>query len=174
MCPEMVRSYPNSETTGYLTRVSWRWCFAINLPIGVLSLVVVVVLLRRSLFGSQTVCEGETGRRVFFAAQLKTIDIIGQTLFVLGFGLIVLGLTWGGAAYPWTSPTVLVPLVSGVLLIGSFACWERQLEPGRYLAAKLLQRPMIPWCIISKRDVGILFYTECATGMSMFSVSLPS
>lgn len=170
---EVGSSCPNSQIIGYLTRASWRWVFAINLPIGVLAVLVVILFLRKSLFGPQAVGGGEMQQSVSFTAQLKTIDVVGQTLFVLGFGLIVLGLTWGGVQYPWTSPAVLVPLIAGILLICAFACWEREMEPGRRLAAVLSQKPMIPWCVISKRDIGILFYTECATGMTMFSVSTP-
>lgn len=103
--------------------------------------------------------------------RLKTIDIGGQSLFIVGFGLIILSLTWGGATYSWKSAAVLLPLFAGFLLIISFAIWERQLAPGRYLSRKFpLQKAMIPWAMISTRDIGLLFFTECVSGMAMFSV----
>ncbi|KAK5998022.1 MFS-type transporter ucsD [Cladobotryum mycophilum] len=160
---------------GYLTGSNWRWCFGINLPIAGLALVITFVFLRKELLGPQPIPEldetNETGRRTKLIARLKTVDFGGQILFLLGFGLIILGLTWGGATYSWGSAPVLVPLIIGGLLAGSFLAWERQLAPGRSLSRKLpWQRAMIPWSLLTNRDIGIIFYTECVTGMSMYAV----
>lgn len=161
--------------TGFLTNVNWRWCFAINLPIGVFSLIITFFLLRKHLLGPQPIAEldetAETGRRTKFMVRLKTIDFGGQVLFIAGFGLIILGLTWGGATYAWNSAAVISSLAVGVVLLVAFVNWERLLEPGRYLAERLpKQKPMIPWTLLSTKDMGLLFYIECGTGMSMFSV----
>ncbi|OAA76681.1 Major facilitator superfamily domain, general substrate transporter [Akanthomyces lecanii RCEF 1005] len=160
---------------GFLTKVNWRWCFAINLPIGIFSLFVVFFLLREHLLGPQPIPEldetQETGRRTKFLARLKTIDFGGQALFISGFGLIILGLTWGGATYPWGSVPVVASLAIGFVLLAAFINWERLLEPGRSLAERLpKQKPMIPWTLLSTKDMGLLFYIECGTGISMFSV----
>jgi hypothetical protein len=32
------------------------------------------------------------------------------------------------------------------------------------------QKAMIPWELISNRDIGLLFYCECATGVGMYAV----
>lgn len=161
---------------GYLSGANWRWCFGINLPVGAVALIAIVFVLRKELLGPQPIPEldetVDTGRRSRFAARLKTIDVGGQILFVLGFGLIVLALTWGGVTYAWNSVPVLVSLIVGVLLSVAFFIWERMLSPGRMLSAKLVnQRPMIPWAMLTNRDVGLIFYTEIATGMALYSVS---
>ncbi|PWI73841.1 hypothetical protein PCL_09117 [Purpureocillium lilacinum] len=160
---------------GYLTRANWRWCFGINLPIAAVALLAIFFVLRKELLGPQPIPEldetTETGRRAKLAARLKTVDVGGQALFVIGFGLIILGLTWGGVTYPWASAAVIVSLVVGCLFVGFFFVWERMLSPGRALSKKMpWQRPMIPWAMLTNRDLGLIFYTECATGMAMFSV----
>ncbi|KAL4730246.1 hypothetical protein ACLX1H_002279 [Fusarium chlamydosporum] len=160
---------------GYLTKANWRWCFGINLPIAVFALVIVFFVLRKELLGPQPIPElhetNETGRRTKLDAQLKTVDFGGQILFILGFGLIILALTWGGATYPWSSPAVIVPLVLGIIFAGIFGYWEYMLAPGNTMAEKLpWQRAMIPWELISNRDIGLLFYCECANGIGMYSV----
>lgn len=38
---------------GFLTQASWRWCFAINLPIAVLVMILALLLLRKVLLGPQ-------------------------------------------------------------------------------------------------------------------------
>ncbi|KAJ3471201.1 hypothetical protein MRS44_001300 [Fusarium solani] len=160
---------------GYLTNADWRWCFAINLPIAVVALVIIFFILRKELLGPQPIPElnetAETGRRTKFIARLKTVDVGGQLLFIFGFGLIILAMTWGGATYPWGSAAVIVPLVLGVICTGVFLYWEYLLAPGNTMAEKLpWQRAMIPWDLISNRDIGLLFYCECATGMGMYAV----
>ncbi|OBS27035.1 hypothetical protein FPOA_00976 [Fusarium poae] len=160
---------------GYLTRADWRWCFGINLPIAVLALIVAFFVLRKELLGPQPIPElnetADTGRRTKFIARLKTVDFGGQLLFILGFGLIILALTWGGATYPWSSPAVIVPLVLGVIFAGIFCYWEYLLAPGNTVAENMpWQKAMIPWELISNRDIGLLFYCECATGVGMYAV----
>ncbi|KJK74256.1 hypothetical protein H634G_10402 [Metarhizium anisopliae BRIP 53293] len=160
---------------GYLSGSNWRWCFGINLPVGAVALIAVFFVLRKELLGPQPIPEldetVETGQRSKFAARLKTVDVGGQVLFVLGFGLIVLALTWGGATYSWNSAPVLVSLVLGLVFSLVFFIWERLLSPGRMLSVKLpKQRAMIPWAMLTNRDVGLIFYTEIATGMALFSV----
>lgn len=160
---------------GYLTKASWRWCFAINLPICVVSLVIVFFIVRKELLGPQPIAEldetAETGRRTKFTARLKTIDYGGQILFIIGFGLIILGLTWGGASYPWKSAAVIASLVLGVIFAVCFIVWEYMLAPGNPLSLVLpYQKPMLPWVMLCNRDVLLLSACEFASGMTMFAV----
>lgn len=174
----ILASYLTNHTrhTGYLTNANWRWCFGINLPIAVASLVAIFFVLRKELLGPQPIAEldetAETGRRSRYMARLKTIDFGGQLLFLFGFGLLILGLTWGGATYPWDSPAVIVSLVLGTIITLGFLYWQSLFSPGRMLSRKMpWQRPMIPWNILTNRDIGLLFYTEVGNGIGMFAVS---
>ncbi|KAM0330656.1 hypothetical protein ACHAQA_003607 [Verticillium albo-atrum] len=160
---------------GYLTSADWRWCFGINLPVGVAAMIVVFFVLRKELLGPQPLPQlqetAETGRRTTFKHRLRTIDVGGQILSLLGFALIILAFTWAGATYAWNTAAVLVPLIAGVLIIAAFLWWEYQMAPGNMLAQKFKQqRAMIPWKVLINRDIGLLFYTSFATGMAMYSV----
>lgn len=107
-------------------------------------------------------------------ARLKSIDLGGQVLFLFGFGLIILGLTWGGATYPWASAAVIVSLVLGAIMLAAFFYWENLFADGNLLFEKWpWQRPMMPWDMITNRDIGLLFYTEVGNGIGMFAVSHP-
>lgn len=140
------------------------------------SLVVVFFFLRKELLGPQPI-DGlddtvETGRRTRYAARLLSIDIGGQILFLFGFGLIILGLTWGGATYPWASAAVIVSLVLGGVLTTAFFYWESLFANGKLVKEKWpWQRPMMPWNILTNRDISLLFYTEVGSGIGMFAVS---
>ncbi|OAA54661.1 Major facilitator superfamily domain, general substrate transporter [Cordyceps fumosorosea ARSEF 2679] len=161
---------------GYLTQASWRWCFAINLPIGVVSVVLVAALLRKELIGPQPLPElagsnaegGSRGHR--FLARISTVDAVGQLLFLLGMGLLLLAFTWGGSTYPWGSAAVVAPLVLGVALTVAWLVFERSMAHGRAMARVFgRQRAMMPWDLLSQRDTLIVFLVGFGGGMAMFA-----
>lgn len=163
---------------GYLTQASWRWCFAINLPVGVVAIVLVVLVLRRELLGPQPIpeLEGEghhaaLGRRARFGARLMTIDFIGQVLFLSGLGLLILAFTWAGSTYGWGSAAVVAPLVVGAVLSVAWVFYEYSMAPP-HLMSRIFrsQRAMMPWELLAKRDISLLFFVNFDLGVSMFAV----
>lgn len=91
---------------GYLTQVSWRWCFIINIPMCVAAAVIAHFVLRPELLGPQEIARtdgstDESQTSPTFFARLTTIDFGGQFLFLFGMGLLVLALTWADFYYPW-------------------------------------------------------------------------
>ncbi|KAF9885036.1 hypothetical protein FE257_000767 [Aspergillus nanangensis] len=55
---------------------------------------------------------------------LRELDWIGMAMFASGLFLFLMGLAWGGNAYPWGSAAVLCPLIVGILLLGALIVWE--------------------------------------------------
>ncbi|KAB5582509.1 major facilitator superfamily domain-containing protein [Coniochaeta sp. 2T2.1] len=161
---------------GYLTKTNWRWCFAINLPVCAAAILLIFILLRKELLGPQPIpiVDGttESSRRARFTKRLMTIDVGGQLLFLFGFGLLVLALTWAGATYAWDSAYVLAPLIIGCVLIGVFAFYEKLMRPGEGFLSRRwpIQQAMVPWKLIANRDVGLMFYITVCTGAAMYSV----
>lgn len=100
-----------------------------------------------------------------------TIDAGGQLLFLFGFGLLVLALTWAGATYSWDSAAVLAPLCIGVVIVGLFGYYEKLMAPDGLLSRRWpIQRAMVPWKLVSNRNVGLMFYITFCTGAAMYSV----
>jgi MFS family permease len=160
---------------GYLTDVSWRWCFIINIPLGVAGLVLAHFVLRSELLGPQRInrLDGDTSTEVpqTFAARLSTIDFGGQFLFLFGLGLLVLALTWGGSYYPWKDVKVLATLIIGVLIFCAFIIWEYFMLPGHALANRSpTRKAMIPIKLLFTRNSGLLIYSNFVTGMAMYAV----
>lgn len=163
---------------GYLTaRAGWRWCFAVNLPVGVLAMALVAWLLRAELLPAQEVDEVLVGRgrRVTrlgrLRARLGTIDYGGQALFLFGIGLLVLAFTWGGAMFPWDSTAVVVSLVVGGVLTVAWVVYEWAMVPGRTMARTFpAQKAMMPWQLLMQRDIGLLVLINFASGVAMFAV----
>ncbi|EAQ83590.1 hypothetical protein CHGG_09994 [Chaetomium globosum CBS 148.51] len=174
---------------GYLTGVSWRWCFAINLPVAVVGIALVVVLLRGRLIGALAIEEvtgrgwgaeedGYRGRKRDpgtplgrFLARLATVDFGGQLLFLWGLGLLVLGFTWAGSTYAWDSAAVLVTLVVGAVLTVAWLVYEWAMVPGRVMSRVFpMQTAMMPWQLLMQKDVGLMMGINFANGAAMFAI----
>jgi MFS family permease len=96
----------------FTSRVSWRWCFFINLPFGGVALTVLVFFLKLH------------NPRTPFKKGLAAIDWIGN-LFVIGGTLMVLmGLQFGGVEFAWKSATVICLIVFGAVTVGIFCIYE--------------------------------------------------
>ncbi|KAI2643460.1 major facilitator superfamily domain-containing protein [Xylaria nigripes] len=91
---------------------SWRWCFWINLPIAGLAGIFVFLFLKVHT-PKTPIIEG-----LMAMDWLGTITIVGATVMFL------LGLGYGGVAYPWNSAIVICLIVFGVVTLGVFAIIE--------------------------------------------------
>lgn len=155
---------------GYLTTVTWRWCFIVNIPLCCTGLAVAHFLTRPVLLGPQDLARQEDMTKISssdrIVRRLSTVDIGGQLIFLFGMGLLVLALTWDGSYYPWDDAKVVAPLVIGAVLMLVFLIWEYFLSPGRWLARQFpLQRAMISLKLIRTRNGGLLMYIDFITGM---------
>lgn len=167
---------------GYLVEASWRWCFAINLPVAVLAIPLLVLLLRKELLGPQPLLElarheadARGARRERLVARLATIDYVGQTLFLSGMSLLILAFTWAGGeqagTYAWDSAHVLAPMVIGAVLAVAWILYEYSMAPPRSMSRVFKhQRAMVPWEVIAKPDIGLLFFVNVCVGMCMYAV----
>lgn len=97
----------------FTTHLSWRWIFYINLPLGLVALVVIALVLPRRTVRVQ-----------------RAIDYLGAGLLALALSALVLFTDLGGITLPWTSPPMLALITSSFLLIVAFVYVEtRAPEP---------------------------------------------
>jgi hypothetical protein len=153
---------------GSLAKVNWRYCFVISIPIAALSHIMIFFLLRDELIRGTHSFTGPNRKSIW--SGLSTIDYGGTVLFIFGTGLIIIGTSWGGSKYAWSSVQVLAPLVIGSVLFVAFWIWEYLLEPGR-VVSKIFpkQVAMIPWHLFQRKDVFYLTLINAATGAAMYS-----
>jgi EmrB/QacA subfamily drug resistance transporter len=99
---------------GFLTdNASWRWIFYINVPLGVVALVVTAAALP------------SMARRVS-----HRIDWLGAGLLAAGTSAIILLTTWGGTQYDWVSAPIIALALGGAAALGAFFLVERRVaEP---------------------------------------------
>ncbi|KGO48473.1 Major facilitator superfamily domain, general substrate transporter [Penicillium expansum] len=98
----------------FTTNVTWRWCFYLNLPVGGVSLAILVLFLHI-----------ESPKTPFWAG-LRCIDWTGTFLIIGGTLMFLFGLEFGGVNYPWASPTVICLIVFGVFTwaLAMFLEWK--------------------------------------------------
>jgi len=95
------------------TNLSWRWIFYINLPIGVLALVVLALTFPSVATRIQ-----------------HTIDYLGAGLLALALAALVLFVSLGGTTYPWASTQEFGLGALTLVALGAFVLAEhRAAEP---------------------------------------------
>ncbi|SPO02436.1 uncharacterized protein DNG_05109 [Cephalotrichum gorgonifer] len=106
-------------------RLSWRWCFFIEmLLVGLASVILALFLKTSKPKGTH-----EDALVLEFASAVKEIshriDVVGTALFVPAFTLLILALQWGGSVHEWSDWRVLLPLAVSVVLLCTFALVQR-------------------------------------------------
>src|SRR5258708_24658257 len=109
---------------GFLVEhLSWRWIFYINLPLGIIALLVIA-----AVFKPRT-------------AHVKhTIDYMGAAFLATALTCVILFTSQGGTILPWSSPQLWFTLAVGIVSIGGFVYEER-----------LASAPIIPLGLFRER-----------------------
>lgn len=99
---------------GYLTSISWRWCFWINVPIGGVSLACLVFFTPST---PPAVKAASTWR-----GKLAQLDPLGFVLIAPSVICLLFAIEWGGSKYSWSSGQVITLfIVFGILLLAFIA-----------------------------------------------------
>ena len=97
----------------FATHISWRWIFYINLPLGIIALLVLAATLP---------AQSERVRR--------SIDYVGSALLAAALSAIILFADLGGSEFSWASPFIIVLIIVAVVsLIGFIFAESRAAEP---------------------------------------------
>ncbi len=91
---------------------TWRWVFYINIPVGILALLVLVFLM--------PVLRGATKR--------PFIDYTGAALLILGTVPLMLGFSLAGTQYDWLSPQILGLFSLSIVVLAALVIYAVRLE----------------------------------------------
>ncbi|KAF2415860.1 putative efflux pump antibiotic resistance protein [Tothia fuscella] len=97
----------------FTSKITWRWCFWINLPVGGHALLLMIFILPLKPALREHVGKSSIDR-------VWQFDPIGTAILIPGLILLLLGLQWGGSE-SWRSTKVIVTLISGIILLVAFA-----------------------------------------------------
>lgn len=124
----------------FVDRLSWRWVFYINLPLGIVALLVIASVLHIPV------------RRTS-----HTIDYLGTFLIAVVAAALVLMTSLGGVTYGWGSWQIVGLAVAGMVLLAAFVRVETR-------AAE----PVLPLTLFRSRTFTLCAVIGFIVGFAMF------
>ncbi|KAF2431298.1 hypothetical protein EJ08DRAFT_587576 [Tothia fuscella] len=100
----------------FTEKVSWRWCFYINLPIGGLAAIFVFFFFKAP--------SNVKPVEATFKEKMLQMDFGGAALVMGAIISFILALQYGGQTHPWKSGTVIGLLVGCFAIFVVFVAWE--------------------------------------------------
>ncbi|MCJ1396364.1 MFS sugar transporter [Xylographa bjoerkii] len=136
----------------FTDKLTWRWCFYINLPIGAVTFIVI------TLFFKSPARQKEAS--IGFKERFKQFDPFGTVVFIPAIICLLLALQWGGSTYAWGSGRIIALFVIFGLLVISFIgiqLWKKETAT-------------VPPRIISQRSVAFGFLFAFSLGGAFFTI----
>jgi EmrB/QacA subfamily drug resistance transporter len=120
----------------FTDHLSWRWAFYINLPLGILVILV-------------------AGATIPKIAKINRppIDYLGIVFVAIGASTLTLAVSWGGTQYPWESPMIIGLFIAAAVSLVIFIFVEsRAADP--ILPLRLFRSQVFTICVILSFVVG--------------------
>ena len=124
----------------FTTHLSWRWIFYINLPLGIVALVVIAATLP------------STAER-----RHPAIDYAGTALLAIALSAIVLVSDVSGTSRPITSPSMLAVIAIAVITLVAFVFVERR-----------AREPVLPLRLFANRTFALTSAVGLIVGFALF------
>jgi EmrB/QacA subfamily drug resistance transporter len=128
----------------FTEHLGWRWIFYINIPVGGIALLVIASVLR--------IPKRRTDHR---------IDYLGTAVLGAAVSCVVLGTTWGGTTYPWSSGVILGLAIGAIALVSIFLLIESR-------AAE----PLVPLSLFRSRVFSISITVGFLMGFVMYGLAV--
>ncbi|KAJ5318489.1 hypothetical protein N7476_004909 [Penicillium atrosanguineum] len=119
----------------FTDKVSWRWCFYINLPIGGLAAGTIFLLFKPPMSAAPT--------RATPKEKFLQMDLVGGALMI---GLIIsfiLALQYGGQTHSWNSSEVIGLLIGFFVMVLVFLAWENYQQERAMIVPRLFMKRYI-------------------------------
>ncbi|KAJ7836165.1 major facilitator superfamily domain-containing protein, partial [Mycena leptocephala] len=108
---------------GALTeKVSWRFCFWINIPAGAVTVIVIAIFFKAPGISHEA-------RSVPMAKRIQQLDPWGTLVFIPAIVCLLLALQLGGSKYSWRNGRIIALLVLFCVLIAAFVgiqVWKQE------------------------------------------------
>jgi len=125
----------------FTDHLSWRWIFYINLPLGLIAMLMIWTRLQLPV--------RKTEHRV---------DVLGALLLTASAITLLLATVWGGSRYTWGSSEIVGLIAAGVVAAAAFLSWERKAE-----------EPIIPMRLFKNDIFRVASLLSLLSGLVMFT-----
>ncbi|MBE4908916.1 MFS transporter [Bacillus luteolus] len=127
----------------FVEYVSWRLVFWVNVPLGILAIIVLVLFLHEGI-----------------EKKKHSIDYIGAVLLFVAISAIMIVLVEGGVHWSWTSTQSLTLIVVALIALVLFVIQENRAK-----------EPMMPFTIWKEKSIFIANITSLTTGVMLIGIS---
>ncbi|KAI9683361.1 MAG: hypothetical protein M1829_005433 [Trizodia sp. TS-e1964] len=134
----------------FTDKVTWRWCFYINLPIGAVTVISMVFFFHPQ--------QPKRAKTLTLKEKLSNFDPIGTALFIPAIICLLLALQWGGQKYEWNNGRIIALFVIAGLLIAGFVAvqiWKQDMAT-------------VPPRILKQRSVFFALWYSACLGSAFF------
>ncbi|MFJ9629964.1 MFS transporter [Streptomyces sp. NPDC101175] len=126
---------------GYFTdHLSWRWCFYVNVPFGVVTFAVVTVVLKLPK-----------------PATKARLDVLGALLLAVTSTCLVLLTSWGGTEYAWGS-RVILGLGAGAVAAALLFLVAEHFAPEPLIPLRLFRDPVFNVTALVGLVIGVALF----------------
>lgn len=126
---------------GWFTEgIGWRWAFWINLPLGILAIVIAAIALKLPKHSNKV-----------------RFDAWGTLTMAVAVTSIILVASWGGGEYEWDSPIIITLIALAVVFSALFVWAEAKAE-----------EPLIPLKVFKNRNFVLSTAAGLFIGIAMF------
>ncbi|KAI1259344.1 major facilitator superfamily domain-containing protein [Xylariaceae sp. FL1019] len=132
----------------FTSNVTWRWCFYINIPFGVVAFIVIIVFLR---------VPDRPETRISTKAKLSQLDALGTAALIPAVVSLLLAVQWGGLTFPWNDRRVIALLTLGIFLFIVFVLVQSFLP----------KTATIPPHILKQRSIMAGFWATLTAGSQL-------
>ncbi|KAI9203463.1 major facilitator superfamily domain-containing protein [Polychytrium aggregatum] len=132
----------------FTDKISWRWCFFINLPFGALAILAIVFFLHLPT------PEGS------ITAKLQRIDYLGSLVLISAVICLLLPVQYGGGDWAWNAPQTIALFVAAAVLTGLFI----------FIEFRVAKEPVIPPSIFRHHSVGLILAFTFLFGAAFLAI----
>ncbi|KAL5889040.1 hypothetical protein ACKVWC_004292 [Pyricularia oryzae] len=123
----------------FTDHINWRWCFWINVPIGFISIVVVVFFVN--------INRDNNPQRKRLIDRIREVDLWGIIALFPTIVCFILAIQWGGTEFAWNSPEVIGLFIATAVLGATFV----------WVEIRMGDQGMLPPRLFKNRDMVIAF-----------------
>ena len=138
----------------FTDKLTWRWCFWINLPIGGVTIAIILFSLKEA----RKVADASLG----WMGKLKQLDLPGTLTLLPAIVCLLLALQSGGTRWAWSSSTVIALFILGFILFAIFIglqVWkgdDATLPPCVLIQRSILSATIFSLCVSGSLQVSFL------------------
>lgn len=130
------------------SRLTWRWCFWINLPVGGVVVFILFFILHTP----------PSKNKDTIKQQITKLDPLGTFFFLPGVVCLLLALQWGGTTYAWGNARIIVLFILAAILLSVFV----------FIQFRSGDNATIPIRIITQRSIASGVYFSAISPGAMF------